>query len=200
MKTKLALFTLSMLLSAASLASEGRWNFRVFLDDREIGYHRFALEERGAERELKSEARFSVNFLFFNAYRYSHDALERWRGDCLEALVSRTDDNGESHAVDWKSASTGQGGCAMSFAYWNPRILKASRLLNAQTGELERVRVEALGEERIDVAGRALAAQRYRLTGREMRIDLWYSGGRWVALEADAEGGRRLRYRLEPRS
>jgi len=84
----------------------------------------------------------------------------------------------------------------MSFAYWDPRILTARRLLNSQTGELLPVQVATLGEETLDVRGQRVAAQRHRISGPQLQIDLWYSAGGWVALEALAQGGRRLRYEL----
>lgn len=84
----------------------------------------------------------------------------------------------------------------MTFAYWNPQILKARRLLNAQTGELLPVTVTPQGEETVEVRGKPVAAHRYRISGPRLQIDLWYAGARWVALEALAEGGRRLRYEL----
>ena len=36
-----------------------------------------------------------MRFLFIDAYHYEHSARELWRGDCLERLDARTDDNGE---------------------------------------------------------------------------------------------------------
>ena len=85
----------------------------------------------------------------------------------------------------------------MSFAYWDPRILQAQRLLNSQTGQLVPVQVSDAGTETITVRGRALPALRHRIRGSGLSIDLWYAAGRWVALEAQAEGGRVLRYELQ---
>lgn len=200
------------LLLATSLhaaAQEPRvWDFRAFLDDSPIGYHRFTLLEQGARRELRSESRFEVKVLFITAYRYAHDATERWRGNCLESLTARTDDNGDRPSVDAAgegerlAVATGRGretiaGCVMSFAYWNPLILSQSRLLNAQTGEYEAIRVSALGEESITVRGAPVAARRYRITGPRNPIDIWYSlADEWLALESTVAGGRRLRYSL----
>jgi hypothetical protein len=184
-----------LLLAAASSGAETRaWDFRVFLDDREIGRHRFTLRADGAERELRSEARFEVKVLGFTAYRYAHEATERWAGDCLRSLASRTEDNGEKLAVDWRAEG---GDCRMSFAYWNPRILEAvGALLNAQTGAFVPVAVQAQGEETIEVRGKPAPSRRYRLSGPDLSIDLWFAGRDWVALESAAKGGRRLRYRL----
>jgi hypothetical protein len=150
--------------------------FTVLLDGREIGTHSFTMREDGV---LVSQADFRVRFLGFSAYRYRHEATERWRDGCLESIVARTDDNGERKAVDWRA----QSGCTLSFAYWDPRILGERALLNAETGELEPVRVSRLGDGR------------YRLSGRKLEIDLRYEAGRWVGLESTVDG-RRLTYRL----
>jgi hypothetical protein len=150
-----------------------------------------------------------VKFLFIDAYAYTHQARERWQGDCLTAIESRTDDNGKQLAV--RGTRTGgrfevaAGGglaelpaCVMSFAYWNPAMLRQARLLNAQTGELVDVRVEPLGEETIAVRGAPLAVRRYALHAPDFRIDVWYgAGNQWVQLESRTEGGRLLRYLIQ---
>ena len=150
--------------------------FTVLLDGREIGTHRFAMREDGV---LSSQADFRVKVLGISAYRYRHEATERWRGGCLASLDARTERNGSRNDVTWRA----QDGCTLSFAYWDPRILDERELLNAETGELEPVRVTALGEGR------------YRLSGRKLEIDLRYEAGRWVGLESTVDG-RRLTYRL----
>ena len=179
----------------------GVWNFRVMLDGEPVGWHRYVVRRDGAETEVESRASFDVRFLFINAYRYRHEARERWRGTCLDTLESRTETNGDVEEVE--AASLGDArlvagpGCVMSFAYWDPRILGASRLLNSQTGEWLPVRVADRGTEVVDLSGRPVRATRHRLSAPGLQIDLWYSDGRWVALEAPTPGGRILRYELE---
>jgi hypothetical protein len=185
-------------------AATREWNFAVSLDGRPIGEHRFTLHEYGDARELTSEANFRVRFLFFDAYRYEHRARERWSGDCLESLDARTDANGKPVVI----AGERGGGefrvgpdrtvlyddCVQTFAYWNPSILDARRLLNPQTGEYVDVKVLLMGRELLD--GRQ--TERYRLIGRgetPLQIDLWYTPARdWVALESLTPEGHRLRY------
>ena len=192
-----------------------RWDFQVFLDDAPIGFHHYTLRESGAERELKIEARFDVKLLFITAYRYTHAASERWRGHCLTQLSARTDDNGDKSEISTEQQgerltisaitnTTTQGGresadgCVMSFAYWNPEMLRQTRLLNAQTGKLETVTVTPVGEEKITVRGTLVAARRYRISGAKHPIDLWYGSDRqWLALQSTLESGRRLRYQLK---
>ena len=205
---RLALGTLLMLGSVAALANPKRWEFQVFLDDAAIGHHHFVLSDKGTERELTTDARFEVKVLFINAYRYVHDASERWRGNCLAGLTARTDDNGKQSAVqvdqqgERVSVVSSRGrealdGCVMSFAYWNPEILRQTRLLNSQTGQYEAVTIAAMGEEKITVRGAPVQAKRYRITGPKNPIDLWYSAdNNWLALQSTLDGGRRLRYLL----
>ena len=192
---------------SAAHAELDTWQFRVMLDDREIGHHTFILRGDDEEKELHSEARFDVRLLFVNLYRYRHQATERMRNGCLQSLESHTRTNGTSESVRASVRDSRlvvqrpenreeYGGCIMSFAYWNPQILNASQLLNSQTGELLPVTVSSQGEETIQVRGKAVTAQRHRLQAQHMTIDLWYAGERWVALESPTKGGRRLRYEL----
>jgi hypothetical protein len=186
------------------------WDFKVYLNDTPVGSHRFTLTEQSSTRELRSEARFDVKFLMFNAYTYVHKARESWRGNCLAGIRATTDDNGELTRVE--GALDGQGfrlntngirtelpGCIMTFAYWNPDLLAQTRLLNPQTGEYTEVRIDAKGDEQIPVQGRRLSVRRYRLDAGKFQIDLWYGveDRRWLALDSTLEGGRRLRYRIE---
>jgi len=206
MKTTFAALTLGLACAAAQ-AETRSWNFRVLLDDRPIGQHQFRLVTNGETRELTSEAKFDVKVLFISAYRYQHEARERWMGDCLDTLTARTEINGERKNVQANTdgprmtvqrpeGRDTHSGCVMTFAYWNPRILEATRLLNSQTGELLPVTVTREGEESLAIQGRPQRAERHRIRAPQMQIDVWYADGRWVALEAPAAGGRRLRYEL----
>jgi len=204
-----ALLAILLLLAGptAAHAATDAWNFRVLLDGREVGRHEFRLAVEGQQRELRSAAEFNVRLLFINAYGYLHEAVERWQGDCLQSIESRTDSNGKRTVVS--AASRGgrlsvvrpkgrdeHDGCVMSFAYWNPQILNARELLNSQTGELVSVTITDQGRETIPVRGELRAATRHRISAEQVQIDLWYAEGQWVALEALAPGGRRLRYEL----
>jgi Family of unknown function (DUF6134) len=206
MRALIAFAALCCAVSAAH-AETRSWNFRVWLDDRESGRHRFTLEGSGEQSELRSEARFDVLLLFIDAYRYRHEAIEHWNRNCLQSLASRTDANGERLAVSavadgsrlvvTRAAGRSEHeGCVMSFAYWNPQILTANRLLNSQTGELLPVTVTPQGATTVVVRGEPRTAQHYRISAPGMPIDVWYVDANWVALEAPAGHGRRLRYEL----
>jgi hypothetical protein len=201
----IAAFLLTASIHASGATQD--WAFRVLLDGNEVGRHTFRLTALAEERELRSNAKFDVRFLSLPVYRYAHEAVERWRGDCLQTLVARTNANGERIevaaearsgrlAVSREDRREEHAGCIMSFAYWNPAILKANRLLNSQTGELVSVTVSPQGTEQLTVRGRAVLSHRHRISAPNLTIDLWFAGEQWVALEAPASGGRRLRYEL----
>lgn len=202
--------TLAVSPNAAAADGAARvWTFEARLDDRPIGRHVFTLRGQGDERELTSAARFDVKILGITAYKYVHEATERWSGNCLTAFTAATDDDGKRESVKLSrdgartSVITGRGEesiatCPMTYAYWNPVFLKQARLLNSQTGEYHAVKVAVLGTETINVRGAPTAATRYRITGAKHPIEVWYTKDQeWVALESTVEGGRRLQYRLQ---
>jgi len=194
--------------TASEPVAGNEWRFRVLLDGKEVGWHRYVVRDDGAHTEIDSRAQISVRFLFLDAYRYRHVARERWLGPCLDTLESRTETNGtverveattrgNSLVVSGPSGDSQHAECVMSFAYWDPRILGASRLLNSQTGELLPVRVTDRGTDVVSVAGHSVEASRHRLSAPGLQIDLWYAGDRWIALEAPTPGGRLLRYEIQ---
>ncbi len=183
------------------------WRFTVYLDDSKIGYHHFRVDGPDDQRVVAIDAQFNVKFLFFTAYRYQHENQEIWSNGCLQRLASRTDDNGEflqveaeqrgeKFIVESRNQQSQIAGCVKSFAYWDPSFLTADKLLNAQTGEHLNVKIKVLGTDQVEVKGKSTPALRYRLTARDLIIDLWYSTQReWLALESQTNGGR-LRYRI----
>ncbi len=202
----------ALLLGAASAAgadtgAELEWKFRVYLDKKEIGYHDYRVSQDGTERQVATEAEFDVKFLFINAYSYRHENAETWREGCLTEIDAKTDANGDDFLVQGEkrgeqfALTTGEeqstlAGCVMSFAYWNPEMLKQDRLLNAQTGEYQDVDIREGDLRTFEVNGERITAQQYDLILDKGTISVWYStdNQRWVALDAPAKGDRRIRY------
>jgi hypothetical protein len=202
------LLLLAVLLPLGASAAEKEWRFRVYLDDKEIGYHSFALEEQGLEKRISIEADFEYKLLFLSLFEYSHRNTEVWSGNCLEAIEAETVANGEYYelrgirsdgAFQLTAPQIGETlpPCVMTFAYWNPSFLEQERLLDPQTGELLDVEVSEPRPEQLAVKGTELTARHYRLEADGLGISLWYSADdEWLGLEADALGGRKLRYEL----
>jgi hypothetical protein len=201
-----------LILSPASAQESGddvvQWDFNVFLDDKRVGKHRFVVSEENGTKQVRSEASFLYKIFFISAYRYEHQADERWAGNCLADIAADTNVNGKRTEVSGEQSNigfvvdSGDGSvalpeCVMTFAYWNPIFLEQPRLLNPQTGEYVDVVVEEIGPELLEVRGLPVSATRFRLTASKIDLTLWYSpDDEWLALESVAKGGRIIRYEL----
>lgn len=185
------------------------WKFRVYLDEKEIGYHHFYLAESGTTRQLTSVASFEYRLLLVPLFSYEHRNKEIWNGNCLQSIESRTDSNGKPYSVDGRRSAgefrvaTREGEqslpeCVMSFAYWNPSFLGQTALLNTQDGEFQQVDVSEPVFDEFPVNGELRPSYRYSLVAGGLTLDLWYSPQQqWLGLESEVRGGRKLRYELE---
>ncbi len=200
-------FAAALVSAPATAASPLDWEFEVRLNDKKIGYHSFRLSEDNGRQILETDAAFDVKLLFVTAFRYRHTNREVWEDGCLERIQAQTDANGKRFEVqgvrraDALTVTIGDerkrlAECVQSFAYWNPNVLSATRLLNTQTGEYEAVTVIPDGDDSVQVGERTVEAERYRLRTQNGDIRLWYAKGTqtWLKLEAPAKGGRTLRY------
>jgi hypothetical protein len=200
--------------SAANASSDidKSWSFKVYLDDKEIGFHNFSMIHKEQHKEIYSSARFNVKFLFINAYSYKHDNVELWQGQCLNSINAVTDDNGDLYNVSGEAdngafiVNTAENNnekqnkylpCIKTFAYWDPGFLEETTLLNSQTGEMMEVDSEFIGTDTLRHNGEEVVARHYRLHGKDLQIDLWYSADdHWLALESLTESGRVVRYAM----
>ncbi len=205
---KLSTALLCCLLNSHNLQAKD-WSFEVWLDKQNIGTHSFSLEQN----KLLSRADFKVKVLFINAYRYQHQADETWQGQCLNQLSARTTENkvltevkgqlqGGQFAIESNGRKQTLPACVMTFAYWNPEILKQTRLLNPQNAEYLDVTVTDQGLKDIVVKGQTVSAHQYYLLGKfenkeKLKITLWYDQQQqWVALESITPEGYKIVYKL----
>ncbi|MFO0335144.1 MAG: DUF6134 family protein [Pseudomonadota bacterium] len=195
--------------SVPAVAGPRTLNFDVFLDDRAIGYQRFALSPAADGLRIETRAEFAVRILGITAFSYDHANTETWRGGCLQSIESRTDSNGKLYTVRGQArgsalvVATKEGErrldeCVATFAYWDRRkLLPRERLLNSQTGEYLPVQIDALGRQDVRIGARAVSVERFAIRGKGLDITLGYAAGsgEWVTLDSRLENGRTLRYR-----
>jgi hypothetical protein len=198
-----------VLFSSPLLAKE--WAFDVYLDKSKIGLHTFKLDQNNL---LTSRAKFNVKVLFINAYSYDHTAKEQWQGDCLSRLEANTiEDKVVTNVIGSqkdRNFEIGDGKasqilpeCVMTFAYWNPKILQQSKLLNPQNAEYLDSKFEDLGTKSISVKGKPTETQHYKLNGSlngksKLNIELWYADNKdWVALKSTTPEGYEIKYKLK---
>ena len=194
----------------AAAPAEFHQSFKVFLEDRQIGMHRFDVVAATAESPatVHSAASFTVKILGISAYRYRHRDEERWQDGCLVGLDATSDDNGRTAhilaqrdgvalAVTGGKSNQSLRGCIWSYAYWDQRLTEQRQLLNPQTGAYESVQTRRVGREELSLGGAPVPADHYRLRTAMLDIHLWYSPqGDWLQLESITKDGKRLRYRL----
>lgn len=197
------------LASYAQASTQKTYDFKVFLDDDEIGVQRFVVSAEGTRTQIEVEAQFDVKYFFITFYSYRHTNSETWEGECLKEIRAKTNDNGESFFVEGTSKSgqlrllihngeTNLEGCVKTFAYWNPNWFQSNRLLNSQTGELQPVEIQTVGEETIAVRGATIPTKHQRIISDKFTIDLWYTmNDEWVGLQSTTKEGKKLRYELQ---
>ena len=180
------------------------------MDKNKIGKHTFTLDQN---RLLTSRAKFNVKVLFVNAYSYDHVAKEQWNEDCLAKIEANTTEN--KVVTNIKGAQKDAGfevsdgkkmqnlnTCTMTFAYWNPKILTQSKLLNPQNAEYLDTQFEKLAPETITVKGKPVETTHYKLKGSlngksKLNIELWYNlKNEWVALKSTTPEGYIINYKL----
>ena len=190
-------------------ANTKEWAFDVYLDKSKIGQHVFSLKNN----VLTSKAKFNVKILFMDAYRYDHQANEQWQGNCLTRLTSDTVENkvvshveanlsGANLTVEDGKRTQMLPACTMTFAYWNPKILSQTKLLNPQNAEWLDTKISKLGTDTIEVKDKKIEAERYQIDGtlegkNKLKIELWYSdSNEWLALRSTTPDGYIINYKL----
>ena len=188
------------------------WAFDVYLDKTKMGTHTFVLNDANT---MTSSAKFKVKVLFINAYNYNHVSKEQWQNDCLSTIEAETTENKVHTRVSGKleagafsiSANGAQNqalpACVMTFAYWNPKTLTQSKLLNPQNAEYLNTNIKQVGTETIEVKGKQTEAEHYLLQGLsegkiKLNIDLWYDQNKnWVALQSTTPEGYKVIYKIK---
>ena len=199
-----------ILLNAPMIANAQEWAFDVYLDNNKIGKHTFELNNNNV---LTSRALFNVKVLFINAYKYDHTAKEQWKDGCLTSLESKTIENKVVSQVKADSttgvfkllnANTESqfSNCVMTFAYWNPKILEQTNLLNPQNAEYLNITTEKLAGEPLLVKGKLMDTKHYKLKGalggkNKLNLELWYNlKNEWVGLKSITPEGYNITYKL----
>lgn len=192
------------------------WLFDVFLDNNIIGFHSFKL----SNNHLLSDAKFKVDFLFFTAYEYQHSSNEYWKNDCLISLDALTKEDKSLSKVNAHIDSNNfviHGNvdnneiiktlpdCVMTFAYWNPKLLTQTKLLNPQNGDYLDVNFTYEGYQKLDVKGESKPVKVYHLKGNssetlpekpKIDIVLWYDKNNdWLGLRSITPEGKIISYK-----
>jgi hypothetical protein len=158
---------------------------------------------------VSTEVEVTVKRLFLTVFSYSHRSEEHWRDGRLLALKSQTTEGGETFRVDGAVVARGfrvvgkEGpfiappAALTSNCLWNSAILEQDAVIDAQHGGVIGLSVRKLADEHIVIAGRPIAATRFRFITPDLAGTLWYDdAGHWVSAALERDGAT-LEYRLE---
>lgn len=180
-------------------ASARLLDFKVFLNDREVGQHRFELREQDESIEVSSAMSLDFKILRIKRIKYRHQANEIWQSGCLVSLLSETEKQGKASVVKANTDQSGLvvqrasetetlSGCVRGFSYWNPQWLEGDHLLNAETGINVPVQISSRMTESDSI-------KHIKITLPKTDINLQYdAAGEWLALQTELLIGGTLRY------
>ena len=202
------MFTLALITASAAVLTSPNLPpeelgaaFQILRKGEPIGFHIVQIEETAEGVFVDTRIEMKVKFGPIPLYKYHHVAQEIWRDGALQALSSRTDDNGEEMYLEARRDEAGlilDGDAyagpapkdAMPSSYWNKDFLSSAIIINTQNGELIAVETENLGET---LAPSGKPAEQYRMVGT-LAVDIWYDGEQWVGCNFTVEG-EELTYR-----
>ncbi|MFP4518928.1 MAG: DUF6134 family protein [Oceanicaulis sp.] len=184
--------------------------FDVFRkDDVEFGTHTVSFSDEDGELVATTTIRLRAGLGPVTVFRYEHDNTERWRGDQLVSMDSRTLKDGDTFEVSVRSTGDGlevdgvdpdgedisqtvRSGVSPS-SHWHGYPASMSEMLNTEHGTIMDTTVEYLGETEIEGDGGMITVDHYRLSS-SLVVDLYYDeNGRWAGCEFDARG-QNVRY------
>jgi uncharacterized protein DUF6134 len=159
---------------------------------------------------VSTDVELKVKRFFVTMFSFRHRSEEVWRDGRLMALNSETTEDAVTFRVDGAAVPRGfrvvgkegpfiaAAATLMSNCLWNHAILQEETMIDAQRGGIIGLSVRRLADEDIVIAGRSVAATRFRFITPDLAGTIWYDGAnQWVSGELERSGAT-LQYRLEP--
>jgi len=172
--------------------------------DIEFGSHAVRFERDGGDIIARSTIRLRAGFGPITAFRYEHDAVERWRDGRLLSLESETLKDGNTYQVsarleggdirvngedpDENPVSLTLPPEILSSSHWHGYPPEMTQMLNTEHGTVMETVVEDLGMTEIEGDGGTIEVRHVRLSST-LVVDLYYdANGRWAGCEFEARG------------
>ncbi len=170
-----------------------RLGFAVFRNGAKVGEHHMVFSGEVGSPVVTTQVEMAVKLGPIVAYRYRHQAVERWTGGRFASLETITDANGRAQKV---SARRGAGGVAIETArsrivapsdaspltHWNSAAF-AGPLFNPQEGKMLKVTATRIG------------ARQWAVRGEAEIDDLYDEAGVWSGLKGKLKDGSTMEYR-----
>ena len=192
--------------AALPVPASNRLAFDVVRNGKKFGSHALTFERSGDNLVVKVVVEMVFKAAFITLFRYSQTATERWSGDQVVALDTKTNDNGKLFSVAGRREAQGfvveatgvpryiAPANALPATHWNRRELDGP-WINTQDGKLVRPRVAPQGVETVPTAGAgSIRANRFVLSG-DVDMDMWYDSlPTWAGLRFKGKDGSAIQY------
>jgi hypothetical protein len=167
----------------------------------DVGSHVITFSCQGDDLVVETRIEGEVTVLAIPIFKRAASYREVWREGRLLAFDSHFVENGEVYEVSARADGdhtviNGRRGrieapaAIVSNHFWNHEVLDRTLLFDAQRGRLQRVQVTPAGTETITVAGRAVAARKYVVSG-DLERELWYDeAGNWLRSRLEHDGAK----------
>ena len=175
--------------------------FDVLRDGGKFGTHVLKFSRAGDTLTVDTDVELRVAIGPLTLFEYLHDVTEKYVGDRLVWVGSRTKNEGK-----WKTLAaepvadglkvTGEAfkgvlkGTIIPSTHWNEDEMKQPKMFSTETGEMLPMKVTDRGIEKVKAGGATIEARRYDVDS-EIDASFWYDAqGRWVKTAFDAQGSK----------
>ncbi len=212
-----AVFLISVQRASADEPGHEVRDFSITVDGKPAGTYRMEISAASdGTWRMTGTADIKVRkYLIYN-YSYSYTGVETWRGDHLETLESRADDDGKKYTVRaMRDPKTGSLQIAVNnqqqpaiqtyvwtTTYWrlpSSQFRSTVPLLDCDTGKAMTGNLQDLGVEKINVLNSSLDCGHFRLTGGDNgapNVELWYDGFNHLVRQITVEDTHRVVFTL----
>ncbi|MBV9828410.1 MAG: hypothetical protein JO001_22490 [Alphaproteobacteria bacterium] len=179
--------------------------FSVMRDGEQIGTTTVQVRHDGQAMSTEVKTHVQVKIAYVTVYRYDQTETEQWNNGKLQAMSAVTDENGTVHhvsaradgnalAVDTDGKVNRVDPSLMPVSLWNPALMRCTKAIDPQNGNVTPVSVVDKGREDVLVGGHPTPAHHYAIA-TSFPQDVWYDDHhQLIQVELRGSDGSKIHY------
>jgi len=199
---KILIILLTLVLSTTNLVAHTSHyqNFQkiemeILKDGKVIGYNYYFFDKKNEVLIIKNQIQFKVNLFGIEMFNLDGYGVEKYKDDKLISYESKTVQNGKEKFVNLiynsekdkfdinSSSYIGLAGTNNIIGnWWNHKLLQTDSQISPISGSIKEQIVTFLGKEKIELYGKIIDTDHFKLTSKDMSIpkdrrldfDIWY--------------------------